>query len=154
MFKVFTADELSNEAYHADTEYVSGTALCTIHAECPAKWFFGDKKETAALNFGIASHAALLEPSKFDAEFVRGISKDDYPQALTSDAAIGAWLKERGIKGYSGKKFQDLYEMVLATGENPQIWKVIEQEFIESVGDRVIVKPVDFDCIEQMRATV
>src|SRR5699024_5136269 len=138
---VYTPEQMSNEDYHSEAEHVSGSALCTIHEFSPAHWRFGDKKETPALEFGIASHAALLEPDKFASEFVRGLDKDDYPNALTSDAAMKSWLKERGIKGYSTKTKQELVEMIRKTGEDVDIWAELQSEFNELHSDKIEVKP-------------
>lgn len=153
-FKVYSPDQMTNEEYHSETEHVSGSALCKIYLDSPAAWRFGDHETTSALEFGIASHAALLEPEKFDAEFVRGLDKVDYPDALTSDAAIKSWLKARGIKGYSTKSGAELLALVDMTGEPVQVWsKMVEKHEIEHDG-KVVVKPADYDKIMQMRAVV
>lgn len=151
--KTFTADELSNEDYHAH-EFISGTGLVKIYFGCPAEFRFAEQKESPALHFGIASHAALLEPEKFEAEFVRDLCKDDYPDALTSEAATKSWLKERGVKGYSTKTFDQLMEMVEMTGESPQVWKDMTLKFQAENLDKTIVPAKDFDKIMQMRAQV
>lgn len=153
-FKVYAPDELSNEDYHSDTEYVSGSALCKIYLDSPAAWRFGDHETTPALEFGIASHAALLEPEKFDAEFVRGLDKSDHPDALTSDTAIKSWLKEKGVKGYSNKSGDELLALVDMTGESVQIWSRLLEEFEQDEDGKVIIKPADYDKIMQMRAVV
>lgn len=153
-FKVYAPGELSNEDYHGDTEYVSGSALCKIYLDSPAAWRFGDHKTTPALEFGIASHAALLEPEKFGAEFVRGLDKADHPDALTSESAIKSWLKDKGVKGYSNKSGAELLALVDMTGESVQIWaQMVEHYEIENAG-KVLVKPADYDKIMQMRAVV
>ena len=89
--QVFKADELSNEDYHKH-EYISGSSLVTIFNECVAQWKFGEKKETPALSFGIASHAALLEPEKFDAEFVCDIDASG-GKVKNADIPAKGWLK-------------------------------------------------------------
>lgn len=154
MFKVYTPDEMSNEQYHSDTEFVSGSALCVIYGKSPAAWRFGERETTPALEFGIASHAALLEPEKFNAEFVRNIDKEDYPDALTSDTAIKSWLKEKGVTGYSTKRGADLVEMAKRTEDQVQLWSEMQSDFIDAHDGRVIVKPADYDKIMQMRAVV
>lgn len=152
--KVYTPEEMSNEAYHGDTEYVSGSSLCVIYKQSPAAWRFGGRDSTAALEFGIASHAAILEPEKFEAEFIRGLDKADYPDALTSDAAIKSWLKSKGVTGYSAKSGAALAEMVEKTGESVQLWSAMQADFEAASEGLTIVKPADYDKIMQMRAVI
>lgn len=153
-FKVYPPSEMSNEDYHGNTEHVSGSALCEIYLKSPAAWRFGDKETTPALEFGIASHAAILEPELFGAEFVRGLDKDDYPDALTSESAIKSWLKSKGVAGYSTKRGAELIGMVDATGEDVQIWSDMIGEFEEAAEGKVIVNPKDYDKIMIMRDVV
>lgn len=173
--QVFKADELSNEDYHAH-EYISGSSLVEIHSECIAQWKFGEKKETPPLRFGIASHAALLEPEKFDAEFVCDINasegkvkKADIPSKgwlkvepkkesslITSDAELKAWLKHRGIKYKSTTPFSELVQLAYAGGEEPKILK-LDSMILESNAVRdgkTIVKYDDYEMIMQMRRVV
>ena len=150
----FTADELANEDYHAEVDHISGSALTVIHNECPAAWRFAGESTSKALEFGIASHAAILEPEKFNNEFVRGLDKSDFPDALTSDVAIKAWLKGRGVKGYSGKNTEQLINMCANTGENVDIWTLMLEAFEVSNMDATIVPAKDFDQIGVMRDVV
>lgn len=152
--KAYKADQLSNEDYHAH-EYVSGSTLVKIFNECPAQWRFGENKQTDALHFGIASHAALLEPAKFDAEFVCDIDKND-DSVITSDAALKAWLKERGIPCKSTASFADMVYLALQTGEMPTINKlhglILESEC--KFNGQTIVKYDDYQQILQMRKVI
>lgn len=148
--KTYTAEELSNEEYH-EHEFISGTGLVRIFNECPADYRFAEEKSSPALHFGIASHSAVLEPEKFDAEFARGITKEDYPGILASDASIKSWLKERGVKGYSSKKKEELIDMVSMTNEPVLIWHEVETGFLSDNEGKTIVKQDDYDKIMQMR---
>lgn len=151
-FRVFTSDQLTNEQYHEESDHVSGSQLVELMLDCPAQMRYGEKTETQALAFGTLSHAMMLEPSRFDAEFVRGVDVVD--GMMTSDAAIKAWLSERGIKGGSNKKFSELCEMVDATGESPLIYKC-EMEKLELANEgKTIVKPDEYDMVMQMRRVV
>jgi len=152
--QIFSSEQMSNEAYHAH-EYVSGSTLVTIFNECPAQWRFGEEKESPALHFGIASHAALLEPEKFDAEFVCDINKDD-ESVITSDAALKAWLKVRGIPTKSTATFADMVLLAVMTGEMPVIYK-LEGMILESeckFKGQTIVKYDDYQQILQMRKVI
>lgn len=160
--KFFKADNLSNEDYHADEDHVSGSTLSAIFHDCPAGWRYAEQKESAALHFGIASHAATLEPSKFDAEFICDIDKNA-DDVITSDAAIKAWLKARGVAVKSTASFSDLCKFVVDTGEQCKYLKldslVLEAENTKLSdnhpdGDQVtktIVSYDNFQTIMQMR---
>lgn len=150
----FTKDQLSNKDYHAH-EYVSGSQLVTLFNDCPAQLKFGEQKESAPLHFGIASHAALLEPEKFDAEFVCDIDKDD-PDLIASDAQLKAWLKLRGVQHKSTAPFSDLVLLAIKTKEMPKILK-LESMILESESahtGKIIVKKTDYDIIMQMRRVI
>jgi hypothetical protein len=67
--------EVSNEIYHADTEYVSSSVLKTILkdiADYKVQYIDGEKKSFSnreALDFGSYLHALILEPHLVDVEF-------------------------------------------------------------------------------------
>lgn len=154
--QIFPNGELESEDYHGEKfkDHVSGSQLCVIHNDCPAQLAYGESKESAALHFGIASHAAMLEPELFDKLFVRQISKEDNDKFLTSDAAIKALLKSAGRTGYSTKPWSDLVIMALECDENVKIFQLesILQEY-ESIG-KTLVKGEDYDQILIMRKTL
>jgi hypothetical protein len=153
-FKVYMSNELSNEEYHADTDYVSGSGLCIIHADCPAMYRYGEHKDSPALKRGTEAHAMMLEPSRFSDEFICGLRKESYEGLLTSNKDIESWLKERGIKGYAGKKYEQLLELVDQTGEKPFIWKRELDLFEKANEGKNICDPDDFDMYQQMRAVI
>jgi hypothetical protein len=150
--KVFTAYQLSNEAYHADTEYVTGSVLCAIHKTCPAKWYYGERKETKALLFGTGSHAALLEPEKFDAEFYRAVDAEQYPHALRTVAEMKKAFTERGIKGLSAADkatmLEKCRELEIVCLDH------IEQEHDAANAGKVKLSASEYDMIQQMRAVI
>lgn len=153
--KVYLNNELSNDEYHSEKyeDYSSGSKLYELFSECPAQVAFGAKKQTAALYFGTASHAAMLEPEMFKAEFSRKISKEDNANYLTSDAGIKKFIKDKGIPGYSNKPFYDLVQCALDIDPHVKIFQFdsIRQELkCESKG-QTLVKGEDYDNIMQMR---
>lgn len=154
--KIFPNGELENDDYHGEkfADHVSGSQLCVIHNECPAVLKYGENKESSALHFGIASHAAMLEPEMFDKLFVRKISKEDNDKFLTSDAAIKSFLKSAGRTGYSTKPWSDLVVMALECDENVKVFQLesILQEY-DSIG-KTLVKGEDYDQILIMRKTL
>ena len=126
--------------------------LWRFHNSCPAK--FRHEERDAGNVTAIAEHAAILNPSEFERRFIREPAKEDYPHALTSDKDICSWLKEKGVGGYSGKKFDELMTLVDRTGEKPLVWNNFIAEFHASIGNKSAVKASDFDKILQMRAVI
>lgn len=153
---LYTADELSNEQYHL-MEGIGGSALAKIHSDCLYGWRYGEKKETKALEEGTASHTILLEESEFSKRYARGINPDDYPDALTTNKSIEAWIKERGRKGYSGKTKDELIQMVnecLGPGETVQILDQIMDRHAMVHADKIVLDYRVFDRIKEMRSAV
>ena len=154
--QIFPNGELDNEDYHGEKfkGHVSGSQLCVIHNECPAALRYGENKESAALHFGTASHAAMLEPKMFDELFVRKISKNDNEKFLTSDTDIKSFLKKAGRAGYSTKPWSELVVMAFECDDNVKIFQLesILQEY-ESIG-KTLVKGEDYDQILIMRKTL
>lgn len=150
---LFTSKQLSNEAYHALPE-VGGSTLVKIYNDCPAAWKYGENEPTKALVDGIAAHVCVLEPSLFAERFVRGIDPADYPLALDTNKSMESWLKDRGIKGYSGKSKSELVDMVLAAEPSQQILEAMERDFLAANDGKTIVKPKDFDMITAMRGAI
>ena len=62
---------LPNEIYHRGPG-ISKSGLEIIANKCPAAYRFGEYKPTAATALGTATHTALLEPEKFEAEVIKG----------------------------------------------------------------------------------
>ena len=152
--KKYNADELSNDDYHAH-EYISGSSLVTIFFDCLAAWKYGDKSDSPALHFGIASHAALLEPEKFEREFQCDINKND-ESVITSDAALKSWFKLRGVPIKSTATFSEMIEQMLKTGEYPTVLK-LESMILEAEckhAGKTIVKYDDYQTIMQMREVI
>ena len=154
--QIYPNGELPNDDYHGEKfeDHVSGSQLCVIHNDCPAVLKYGENKESAALHFGIASHAAMLEPELFDALFVRKIAKEDSDKFLTSDAAIKSYLKAAGRTGYSTKPWSDLVIMSLECDADVKIFQLesILQEY-DCIG-KTLVKGEDYDQILLMRKTL
>lgn len=155
-FKIYQSEELSNDEYHGEDfkEYISGSNIATVLERSVQHLFFGERKESPALAFGTAVHTAVLEPYLFDKEYIQAIDKEDYPDALGSDAVMKSWLKARGISGYSSKKTNELIEMVKKTGEDIQIWPEIKAEFDAKTEGKEQLKKDVFEKIRKMSAAV
>lgn len=155
--KVYLNNELSNEQYHADTEHINGSGLWNIYDRCPAAWRYKDEEDeqSKALVFGTGSHTALLEPERFEAEYARMPTKDDFgAELLVTVSDINSWAKERGIKGLSGKTKAEVIKIIRSTGEPVRIYDE-ERLFAElNAKGRILLEGDDYDAIMQMRAVI
>lgn len=155
--KVYLNNELSNEQYHADTEHINGSGLWNIYDRCPAAWRYKDEEDeqSKALIFGTGSHTALLEPERFDAEYARMPTKDDFgDNLLVTVSDMNSWAKERGIKGLSGKTKAEVIKIIRSTGEPVRIYDE-ERLFAElNAKGRILLEGDDYDAIMQMRAVI
>lgn len=155
--KVYLNNELSNEQYHADTKHINGSGLWNIYDRCPAAWRYKDEEDeqSKALIFGTGSHTALLEPERFDAEYARMPTKDDFgTELLVTVSDMNSWAKERGIKGLSGKTKAEVIKIIRSTGEPVRIYDE-ERLFAEpNAKGRILLEGDDYDAIMQMRAVI
>ena len=155
--KVYLNNELSNEQYHADTEHINGSGLWNIYDRCPAAWRYKDEddEQSKALVFGTGSHTALLEPERFEAEYARMPTKDDFgDDLLVTVSDMNSWAKERGIKGLSGKTKAEVIKIIRSTGEPVRIYDE-ERLFAElNAKGRILLEGDDYDAIMQMRAVI
>lgn len=155
--KVYLNNELSNEQYHADTEHINGYGLWNIYDRCPAAWRYKDEEDeqSKALVFGTGSHTALLEPERFEAEYARMPTKEDFgAELLVTVSDMNSWAKERGIKGLSGKTKAEVIKIIRSTGEPVRIYDE-ERLFAElNAKGRILLEGDDYDAIMQMRAVI
>lgn len=155
--KVYLNNELSNDQYHADTEHINGSGLWNIYDRCPAAWRYKDEEDeqSKALVFGTGSHTALLEPERFEAEYARMPTKEDFgAELLVTVSDMNSWVKERGIKGLSGKTKAEVIKIIRSTGEPVRIYDE-ERLFAElNAKGRILLEGDDYDAIMQMRAVI
>lgn len=155
--KVYFNNELSNQDYHADTEHINGSGLWNLYDRCPAAWRYKDEEDeqSKALVFGTGSHTALLEPERFEAEYARMPTKDDFgSELLVTVSDMNSWAKERGIKGLSGKTKAEVIKIIRSTGEPVRIYDE-ERLFAElNAKGRILLEGDDYDAIMQMRAVI
>ncbi|UVX31725.1 exonuclease VIII [Klebsiella phage VLCpiS13d] len=155
--KVYLNNELSNDQYHADTGHINGSGLWNIYDRCPAAWRYKDEEDeqSKALVFGTGSHTALLEPERFEAEYARMPTKEDFGEELLVTASdMNSWAKARGIKGLSGKTKAEVIKIIRSTGEPVRIYDE-ERLFAElNAKGRILLEGDDYDAIMQMRAVI
>jgi len=154
---LYTSKELSNERYHSpEFPQASGSVLAAIHADCPAAWRYGEPKESACMAEGISAHVALLEPALFESKYARGIDPADYPNALVTGKDLEGFCRDSGIKGYSGKKKEELIDFIIGLGEKVEILDIIERDHAAHCAENNIeVIPAKvFDTVKKMRDVI
>lgn len=154
---VYLNNELSNQDYHADTKHINGSGLWNLYDRCPAAWRYKDEEDeqSKALVFGTGSHTALLEPERFDAEYARMPTKDDFgDNLLVTVSDMNSWAKERGIKGLSGKTKAEVIKIIRSTGEPVRIYD--EERLLAELNakGRILLEGDDYDAIMQMRSVI
>lgn len=129
-FKWFTSEEMTNDFYHSKEDwpkdYVSGSDLGKIFAECPAAWFFSEKEETHALKFGTESHTNFESKELFEKTYRRAPKAEEIKDVITSQTALAAKLKSFGLTGTSGKQYPELIKMMVDCGENLNVMWLID----------------------------
>lgn len=115
-------------------------------ASGPWNYQEGDDEATKAQNFGSARHCLILEgKEELFKRFCRKPHLDDYPDAMRNMTEMKAWLKERGVKGYSGLNLEKLSDLVLETDPSAQIGKrLVEQAMRENAG-KTFIEGSDWD---------
>lgn len=146
--KIYTPSELSNEDYQALPQR-SGSFLHALISHSPAKAVHGKIKNSKALDFGIWSHAMILENDRFNATYKRDFDPSLYEYILRKGEDYRAWLKERGIK-VSGSS-ADLIQRILETGEPAHIEEIEREKYRSNFDGVEFITPADFDKIEEMR---
>ena len=153
---IHTPDQLTNEAYQ-ELPQRSGSFLHRLLVHSPAKAKFGEQPASKALEFGIWSHAMILEPERFAQDYARDFDPSAYEKLLVTAADMSAWLKERGLK-VSGAK-AELVQRILDTGEKVHI-EPVECAFFQGAipgypeGRVQLVPPKEWDLITAMRHAI
>jgi hypothetical protein len=153
--KLLTPQELSNESYQA-MEEISGSDLSLVFEKSLAHWKHGEKKATKQMEFGLVSHAIILDQEKFNNEFAKELDPEEYPQALITTKDLQAWLKARGQK-VSGSK-SELIERIIGvaklTIEKVFIWDLMSANHAAAYAGKTMVSAKIYDTVTQMRSTI
>lgn len=150
----YSADQLSNEEYHANTTHFSGSFLHKLYSQCPAKARYEPRKDASHFIFGTTAHTNILEQARFDAEYFRQPDPSEFKDLITSDAGMKSFLKAEGVPGYSSKKTDELIAMIRATGKPAHIWADILAKTEKAAGKRIIVPGKDYDAVMKMRQVI
>lgn len=149
---IFTPDQLSNEQYQGLAQR-SGSFLHRLLVHSPAKAKFGEQPASKALDFGIWSHAMILEYARFSEEYARDFDPAPYESIMRKGDDYKAWLKERGLK-VSGTN-DELISRILETGEPVHIESVEREKYRKSfIGEFEFIPPADYDKIALMRHAI
>jgi hypothetical protein len=149
---IFTPDCLSNEQYQALPQR-SGSFLHRLLTHSPAKAKFGEQPASKALDFGIWSHAMILEPERFAESYARDFDPAGYEKILCKGDDYKAWLKDRGMK-VSGSN-DELIARITETGEPVHLDAVERMAYRLKHPDYVEFIPIkDYDKIELMRHAI
>lgn len=149
---VYTPDQLTNEAYQALPQR-SGSFLHRLLVHSPAKAKFGEQPASKALDFGIWSHAMILEPERFAQDYARDFDPSAYEQILCKGDDYKAWLKDRGLK-VSGTN-DELIARIAETGEPVHLYAVELQKYRAGHAEHVEFIPIkEWDRIEAMRHAI
>lgn len=150
--KIYTPDQLTNEAYQALPQR-SGSFLHRMIVHSPAKAKFGEQPASKALDFGIWSHAMILEPERFSEAYARDFDPGAYEHILCKGQDYKDWLKDRGLK-VSGTN-DELVARIIEAGEPVHIEQVERDKYRAALPTGVEFIPIkDFDKIEAMRHAV
>lgn len=145
---VFTPDQLTNEAYQL-LDQRSGSFLHKMLTHSPAKAKFGDQPKAKVLDFGIWSHAMMLEPARFAEAYARDFDGSVYESIMSQNKHYQEWLKERGLK-VSGTA-AELIARIVETGEKVHIEEIEREAFRAALPGREFIPVADFDKIQAMR---
>lgn len=157
VFRVFTSEELTNDAYHDPNswcaEYVSGSSLADIFSSCPAAWKFKQRENSKALTFGTQSHTNFESRELFEKHYRRAPAAEDFKDLITSQTALASKLKSFGLKGTTWKGYPELLEMMVKCGEDLNVLWLIEMiAESQARADGVeLVNAKDYDACVKMR---
>lgn len=142
---------MPEDAYRAH-DGLSATDLAAILA-CPAKWRYGEKKETSAMQKGTQAHACLLEPAKFAESYYRIVEASDFvPKALETVPDIKAYLAEVGVKAPSSANKPEL--AALATQHGATVLDVQRAIHEADNAGRTGISAADYEKITAMSRTI
>lgn len=147
--------QLPAAEYHAGPG-VSKSNLDLIH-QCPAllEWSRSapvDEEAKTAVNIGTAFHTLLLEPARFDADYV-GEWKAPKGALVTVDDIKGA-LTERGIEFKASASKSVLTATLIAADPNAPVSDTLYDEWEKGIGGRHVLSPAEWRKLHLMRDSV
>lgn len=147
--------DLTNEAYHADPA-VSSTQLVEACRSLAHFWEYSPRNpnrsestKSKALEFGTAMHMALLEPAKFEAEYLVAPAKEDFPGLLDTTEDLLAYCRQTGLND-KGNKQKLIFNIRAFTSSHPPIWDLIQKDFEAKAEGRKVVSAKEKQAIVRM----
>lgn len=141
---------MPNSVYHSQ-EGISKSSLDRF-ADSPYKYFYGKPiKQTKAMVVGSATHAFVVEHDVFYKTFMVEPKFDD---CLSTDAAMKAWLKERGQTGYSTKKGSELIDLCYRCDPELKFEAIERKKWEEYIGIESIMKSDHEDAIFGVKTAI
>ena len=136
--------KMGNEDYHAHESLGSTSAKRALSH--PALVGVPSNISDRAKFDGNRMHCAVCEPEELHNRYVVPPKPSDYPFAIEgSNAAMCAALKDAGVKGYSGKKKDQLIEMCREHLPNRQLWTDVLSDFSRNAGGKQFVSEDEWD---------
>lgn len=147
--------DLPEDEYRA-LPRLSATGICNMLAS-PAtfwanSWMNPDRvdDDTVARQIGRAYHCARFEPDRFEARYVRQIVREDFPDALGTDAEIKAALKDAGEpQTKAGEGVLARAHRLVESGFGGEVWHLHLEDFEGWRGDRIALPPNVWDDIHR-----
>lgn len=151
---------LPAEIYHA-VEALGSGSVCDLIVSAGTFWRGSwldpdrpelDEEATKAQILGKAYHTARLEPQLFNEQFVRELSKADFPAKglLTSDVAVKAALKDMGEQQtVTGESIEERCQRLLDAGYQGTLWPLEKARWQAKVAGRTPIPAKFWDDIER-----
>lgn len=143
--------DLCDAVYHQDKALGSSSikALANDPYEFSFNRLYGEDLDTEALRWGSALHKRILEGREaFEAAFCHEFDKSLVKDALDTIPELKAWLEEKGVKGLSGKKKDDLIAAVREIDPEQPIAAVIKAKWDAENEGKVMLPPKRWAQIE------
>jgi len=151
---------MTDEQYHA-LPYLSATGIKNLMISPMDYWARSnmnpwkeeDETESEAKTLGKAYHKRILEGlDAFNACYIKPLELDptnpEHRNALKGNSEMTAWLKDMGVKGYSGKKKEELIAMIQEADPHQAIYDVLESEYAKMHAGKIFLDPVMIRKIE------
>ncbi|AUR85560.1 SAP domain protein [Vibrio phage 1.076.O._10N.286.51.B7] len=153
--KLLTPQDLMAKNADDRTE-ISGSDLNTVFQQSLAHWKYGEKKQTKPMEFGLVSHAIILDHERFNAEYCKDLDVEEYPEALVTSNDLKAWLKSRGqkVSGVKAELIQRIEETAQLTLETVFIWDRMLADHEEANKDKKMVSVDVYHTVQQMRSAI
>ncbi|AMO58229.1 hypothetical protein GZ77_21110 [Endozoicomonas montiporae] len=149
-------DQLPEQEYHAG-EGLSASTLVEMGrspAHCKARLDGLREKRTRALEIGQALHCAVLEPERFETDYILAPNPMDEQYAdvvPVADTHLKAHCKKLGISGYSKLKKDDLKAAILEADPQTRFWDQVAEK---AVAGRTILSENDMDLCHGVMGSV